>query len=45
MPQPISVVVGPDLKKDKLERSLPQLQQIANVAVLRVSQYQPVENN
>mgnify|MGYP003407123682 CR=1 FL=1 len=41
----VSVVVGPDLKKDKLERSLPQLQQIANVAVLRVSQYQPVENN
>lgn len=41
----ISVVVGPDLKKDKLERSLPQLQQIANVSVLRVSPYQPVENN
>ncbi len=41
----VSVVVGPDLKKEKLERSLPQLQQIANVAVLRVSQYQPVENN
>ncbi len=41
----VSVIVGPDLKKDKLEKSLPQLQQIANVAVLRVSAYQPVENN
>jgi len=41
----VSVLVGPDLKKDKLERSLPRLQQIANVSVLRVSPYQPVENN
>ncbi len=41
----VSVLVGPDLKKDKLERSLSQLQQIANVPVLRVTQYQPVENN
>lgn len=41
----VSVIVGPDLKKDKLERSLPQLQQLSNVSVLRVSPYQPVENN
>ena len=41
----ISVVVGPDLKKEQLERSLPQLQQLAAVKNLKVSAFSPVENN
>lgn len=40
----IAVFVGPDLKKDKLEKALPQIQQISNGQNLRVSSYQPVEN-
>ena len=40
----IAVFVGPDLKKDKLEKALPQIQQISNTANLRVSNYQPLEN-
>lgn len=40
----IAVFVGPDLKKDKLEKALPQIQQISNTANLRVSNYQPIEN-
>lgn len=40
----IAVFVGPDLKKDKLEKALPQIQQISNVTNLRVSNYQPLEN-
>ena len=41
----ISVMVGPDLKKEQLERSLPQLQQLAAVKNLKVSAFSPVENN
>jgi DedD protein len=41
----ISVLVGPDLKKEQLERSLPQLQQLAAVKNLKVMAFSPVENN
>ncbi|WP_442967965.1 SPOR domain-containing protein [Rheinheimera sp.] len=41
----ISVLVGPDLKKDKLENSLSQLQTLADVPKLKVVPFQPVENN
>jgi DedD protein len=41
----ISVVVGPDLQKDKLEASLPKLQQLANISTLKVSAFSPAENN
>ncbi len=41
----ISVVVGPDLQKDKLETSLPKLQQLANISTLKVSAFSPAENN
>jgi len=41
----ISVLVGPDLKKAQLERSLPQLQQLAAVKNLKVMAFSPVENN
>mgnify|MGYP000897598031 CR=1 FL=1 len=41
----VSVLVGPDLKKDKLEAKLTELQQLAQVSKLKVSSYQPVENN
>lgn len=41
----VSVLVGPDLKKDKLEARLPELQQLSQVSKLKVSSYQPVENN
>ncbi len=41
----VSVLVGPDLKKDKLEARLTELQQLAQVPKLKVSSYQPVENN
>lgn len=41
----ISVLVGPDLKKEHLERSLPQLQQLAAVKNLKVIAFSPVENN
>lgn len=40
----VSVLVGPDLKKDKLEAKLAELQQLAQVPKLKVSNYQPVEN-
>lgn len=40
----VSVLVGPDLKKDKLEAKLAELQQLAQVPKLKVSSYQPVEN-
>lgn len=40
----VSVLVGPDLKKDKLEAKLAELQQLAQVSKLKVSNYQPVEN-
>lgn len=41
----VSVLVGPDLKKEKLENSLTQLQSLADVAKLKVVPFQPVENN
>jgi len=41
----ISVVVGPDLQKDKLETSLPKLRQLANIPTLKVSAFSPAENN
>lgn len=41
----VSVLVGPDLKKEQLEAKLTQLQQLAQVPKLKVSSYQPVENN
>jgi DedD protein len=41
----ISVLVGPELKKEQLERSLPKLQQLAAVKNLKVSAFSPVENN
>ncbi len=41
----ISVVVGPDLQKEKLETSLPKLQQLANISTLKVSAFSPAENN
>ena len=40
----VSVLVGPDLKKDKLEAKLTELQRLAQVPKLKVSSYQPVEN-
>lgn len=41
----VSVLVGPDLKKDKLEAKLAELQQLAQVPKLKVSSYVPVDNN
>lgn len=41
----VAVLVGPELKKEQLERSLPQLQQLAAVKNLKVSAFSPVENN
>lgn len=41
----VSVLVGPDLKKEKLENSLTQLQNLADVKTLKVTPFQPVENN
>lgn len=41
----VSVLVGPDLKKEKLENSLTQLQNLADVKTLKVVPFQPVENN
>jgi DedD protein len=41
----ISVLVGPDLKKEHLERSLPKLQQLAAVQNLKVVAFSPIENN
>ncbi|WP_306518687.1 SPOR domain-containing protein [Rheinheimera sp.] len=41
----VSVLVGPDLKKEKLENSLTQLQSLADVPKLKVVPFQPVENN
>ncbi len=41
----VSVLVGPDLKKEQLERSLPKLQELAAVKNLKVTSFTPVENN
>lgn len=40
-----SVLVGPELKKERLEQQLPKLQQIAGIDQLRIVNYQPTENN
>lgn len=40
----VSVLVGPDLKKDKLEAKLSELQQLSQVPKLKVTSYQPIEN-
>jgi DedD protein len=40
----VSVLVGPDLKKEKLEARLGELQQLAQVPKLKVTSYQPIEN-
>jgi DedD protein len=41
----ISVVVGPDLQKDKLEKNLSKLKQLANISTLKVTAFSPAENN
>ena len=41
----VSVLVGPELKKAKLEAQVPQLQALAQVSGLKVISYQAVENN
>jgi DedD protein len=41
----VSVLVGPELKKERLQQRLPQLQQLANNPALRISTYQLGENN
>jgi DedD protein len=40
-----SVLVGPELRKDTLERQLPKLQQLTGIERLSVMSYQPTENN
>lgn len=40
-----SVLVGPELRKDKLEQQLPKLQQLTGIEKLSVMNYQPTENN
>ena len=41
----VSVMVGPELKKAKLETQLPKLQSLAQIPGLKVISYQVVENN
>ena len=41
----VSVVVGPELKKDRLEQKLPQLQQLTGTAGLKLTAFKPIENN
>lgn len=40
-----SVIVGPDLRKDRLEQQLAKLQQITGIEKLSVTSWQPAENN
>ena len=40
-----SVLVGPELRKDKLEQQLEKLQQLTGIERLAVMSYQPTENN
>jgi DedD protein len=40
-----SVLVGPELRKEKLEQQLPKLQQLTGIERLSVKSYQPTENN
>ena len=39
-----SVLVGPELRKEKLEQQLPKLQQLTGIERLAVMSYQPTEN-
>ncbi|HEY9041485.1 MAG TPA: SPOR domain-containing protein [Rheinheimera sp.] len=39
-----SVLVGPELRKEKLEQQLPKLQQLTGIERLSVMNYQPTEN-
>lgn len=41
----VSVVVGPELKKERLEQKLPQLQQLTGIAGLKLTAFKPIENN
>lgn len=41
----VSVVVGPELKKERLEQKLPQLQQLTGTAGLKLTAFKPIENN
>nr|WP_245217508.1 SPOR domain-containing protein [Rheinheimera maricola] len=40
-----SVLVGPELRKEKLEQQLAKLQQLTGIERLSVMSYQPTENN
>ena len=40
-----SVLVGPELRKERLEQQLPKLQQLTGIERLAVMSYQPTENN
>jgi DedD protein len=40
-----SVLVGPELKKERLEQQLPKLQKLTGIERLRLVNYQPTENN
>lgn len=41
----VSVVVGPELKKERLEQKLPQLQQLTGTTGLKLTAFKPIENN
>ncbi|WP_233080077.1 SPOR domain-containing protein [Rheinheimera soli] len=41
----VSVVVGPELKKERLEQKLPQLQQLTGTQGLKLTAFKPIENN
>ncbi len=41
----VSVVVGPELKKERLEQKLPQLQQLTGTSGLKLTAFKPIENN
>lgn len=41
----VSVLVGPELRKDILEKQLPKLQQLTGIEKLSLVSYQPTENN
>ncbi|WP_166837946.1 SPOR domain-containing protein [Rheinheimera pleomorphica] len=40
-----SVLVGPELRKQRLEQQLPRLEQLTGIERLAVMSYQPTENN
>lgn len=41
----VSVLVGPELRKEALEKQLPKLQQLTGIEKLSLVSYQPTENN